>query len=728
MNQANPPKEQRDPISDMMTVISGAGYTNFQKSNRWESALCAMVLALEPHCKTYRLLEALPNRHRLFEPMDVLNCFANLGYFSRSADSMVCDVDVRLYPCLFITQGDEPIVLLEDAGDAIILYRDGTVQEISRRSLKQVSGKLWVFDRFDEARSPTSSFMRAGSGHSWFRALLGRFKGTFGQVMGAGLILNIVALSTPLFIMLVYDRVIASGSLETLPMLTIGAGLAILFEFILRRIRSRGLSWLAARMDNIVSNQIFAHLIGLSPALIERASVAAQVARLKTFESVRDFFSGSVFLSMMELPFVALAAVAIYAIAGPLVFVPLTMAGIFCLLYYVVQRRVKVVIRLAAKATSARQQFTLETFEKIRGVRGYGLTRKWNERFRDLSGKEMIAHFHLNWLGMMAENTANALTLLAAVATVGFGVHMIWAGMMTTGALVASMILVWRILTPFYSMCTMIPRLEQLRHSILQVNKLMDIDTEAVEAKSRARLARIRGSVSFVHASLRYNEDSDRIFNDLHFEAKAGDMVVLTGENGAGKTSILKMLKGLYKPESGAVQIDGFDIRQLDAADLRRQISYVPQQPDFFQGTILENMRVGNPLASEKDVEAALVAADAWDDVAALPEGMRTQIARHGGMALPSSLLSRMSLARAYLHGAPILLIDEIPNALLSGKTGRKLKDFLAQIKGKRTVFMITYREDFMRLADMVVTMRRGEMPYIEHSHAKPNQTEQEAA
>ncbi len=718
-----------NPIGDMMQVMSQAGHINFQPDNDWESALCALVLALEPNCKTYRLLEALPYRAREFDQLDVLNCFANLGYYARSTPVLMDQIDARLYPCLFVTQNNEPIVLLEEAGDASALYRDGTVQEITHKSMRGVAGTLWVFDRYDESRNPTSTFMRAGSGHSWFRALLGRFKSTFIQVMTAGLLLNIVALSTPFFIMLVYDRVIASGSIGTLPMLVVGVGLAIVFEFVLRRIRSRGLSWLAARMDNIVSNQIFAHLIGLSPHLIERASVSAQVARLKTFESVRDFFSGSVFLSMLEMPFVVLSVLAIYAIAGSLVFVPLAMTLTFCLLYYAVQRRVKVVIRLAAKATSARQQFTLETFEKIRGVRGYGLTRKWQERFRDLSGKEMIAHFHLNWLGMMGENIANALTLIAAVATVGFGVHLIWAGAMTTGALVAVMILVWRVLTPFYSLCTMIPRLEQLRHSIMQVNKLMDIDTEAIEAKTRARLSRIRGGISFVHADLKYNEDSDRIFSDLHFTTRPGDMVVITGENGAGKTSILKMIKGLYRPEAGAVQIDGFDIRQLDAADLRRQIAYIPQQPDFFQGTILENMRIGNPLASEEDVERALTLADAWPEVSALNEGMQTLMSRHGSKALPSSLLSRLSLARAYLHVAPILLIDEIPNALLSGTTGKNLKDYLAQIKGKRTVFLITYREDFMRLADIVITMRRGEMPHIQSSSpSKPDKSQQEAA
>lgn len=724
-------EEQKNPIADMMALMMEAGHVNFRSDNQWESALCALLLALEPHCRTYRLLEALPYGRNAFSRMDVLDCFANLGYFARPADADMGEIDERLLPCLFIRKDGTPFVLLEDRGDAVSLYSKGQVREVTRSSMRGKMGQLWVFDQFDESRVPTSSFMRAGTGYSWFRALLGRFRQTFTNIMVAGLVLNVVALATPLYIMVVYDRVIGTGGIATLPMLTIGVGLAILFEWMLRGVRSRSLSWLAARTDNVVSNQIFAHLINLPPNLIERASVAAQVARLKTFESVRDFFSGSVFLSMMELPFVVFAAIVMYAVAGPLVLVPLAMVGCFGLLYYLVQRRVKVVIRLAAKATSVRQQFMLETLEKIDGVRGYGLVRKWQDRFRDLSGKEMVAHFHLNWLGMMAENIANALTLIAAVATVGFGVQMIWAGAMSTGALVASMILTWRILTPFYSLCTMIPRLEQLRHSIMQVNKLMDIETEAMLSKTRARLPRMRGGVEFHHAELRYQEDGERVFSDLTFEARPGDMVAITGENGAGKTSMLKLIKGLYRPQSGAVRVDGFDIRQLDAADLRRQIAYVPQQPDFFNGTIAENLRIGNPLASLSDMEKALAMADAWDQVSALERGVDTPIARHGGVSLSSGFMFRLSLARAYLHAAPILLIDEVPNALFSGKTGKNLKDYLAQIKGKRTVFMITYREDVMRMADIVVTLRRGEMPHVSHSadnNKKSDVTAQEAA
>lgn len=701
-----------DPVSGAMALLKKAGYDSFDGGNPWEACLCALVLALEPQCKIYRLIESLPYQNHPLDRTDALNIFARLGYVAHPVRLRMKEADQRLFPFLFVPQNAAPIVVLERSDNNLKLYKNARAETVPLDAAEaDAEGTAWIFKRYDETRAPTSRFIRAGSGASWFRALLERFRGTFGQVLLAGLALNIIALATPLYTMLVYDRVIAAAMPDVLPMLAVGAGISILFEGLLRKMRSRGLSWLAARMDNIVGNAIFAHLTGLSPSLIERASVASQIARIKTFEAVRDFFSGSVFLSMLELPFVLIAAAAIYAIAGQLVFVPLAVTLLYAVLFYIVHRKVKVAIRLAAKASSARQQFAIETFEKIKGVRGYGLTNIWQSKFRDLSGREMVAHFHLNWLGMVAETAANALTLIAAVATVGFGVQMIWAGTMSAGTLVATMILVWRVLTPFYSLCTMIPRLEQIRNSIIQVNKLMDIDTEVMEAAGSARLPKMQGRVAMSHVTFRYVEGGEAVLPDLSFEAEAGDLVVVSGENGSGKSTILKLLKGLYKAQEGSVRIDGFDIRQLDAQDLRRQIAYVPQQPDFFNGTVIENLRIANPLAGEDDIRKALELADAWEDVSRLQNGLNAMIGKYGEGAIPVGLAMKLSLARAYLHPAPLLLIDELPNAFLSGTAGQNLKNYLIHTKGKRTTIMVTFREDFMHLSDTIILLRRGEAP-----------------
>lgn len=712
-NPQNASPETLEPVDRMMEIMRQSGIKPFANPGTWEVTLCALVLSLDPKCRTYQFMQALPYQDDHYSVIDVMNSLAHLGYFSRVIRTNMAGIDDRLYPCLFIDSENRPFILIEKDENQIKVFRDGGILYLREDQLSKSDGIAYLFERYDENRASISRFAREGTDYSWFRALFGRFRGTLKQIMAAGLILNIISLVTPLFVMLIYNRVIATGTLSILPMIMVGMCMAIGFEFALRAIRSHGLSWISARMDNIVGNRIFSHLVGLPPELIERASVSSQIARVRTFESIRDFFCGSVFLSIIELPFVALAALAIYIIAGPLVLVPLLISGLYGLLFYAIYKKVKTTIRLAAKASSAKQQFTIETFEKIRAIRSYGLTGLWESKFRDLSGKETMAQFHLSWLGMMGETLAHGLTLIAAIATIGFGAHLIWTGVISTGALVATMILVWRILTPFYSVCTIIPRLEQLRNSILQVNKLMDIETETQMARLASRLSKIRGDIAFNDVSLRYIEEGETVFSNLTFEAKFGELVVITGENGAGKSSILKLIKGLYRPLHGAVQIDGFDIRQLDAPDLRRQIAYVPQQADFYDGTIIDNMRIANPLATREDIEQALELASAYEDLMKLPDQLETRITRYNAHALPSNLSLKLSLARLYLHTAPILLIDEIPNVLLSGKAGKNLRDYLARIKGKRTCLMVTYREDLMKMADTIVLMRNGETPLV---------------
>ncbi|MCB1562402.1 MAG: peptidase domain-containing ABC transporter [Alphaproteobacteria bacterium] len=711
--------QENSSIWSMMNLLGRAGRDNFSKDAVWEKCLCALVVALRPKANVRQILEALPGTSAGMDELDMLNTMAHLGYSARTVQAKLSDIDRRLLPCLLIAGEGKPFIVLgETASGQLKFYDPDSLIVTETPPEDERAGRLWFFELYDEHKEATSKFIRAGSGHHWFRALLGRFSGTFAQVMAAGLMLNFVALGTPLFIMLVYDRVIAASAPDILPMITLGALLAIGFEWVLRRIRSQGLSWLAGRLDNMVGNKIFAHLIGLPPSLIETASVASQIARIKTFESVRDFFSGSVFLSLLELPFVIVAVMAIAFVAGPLVFVPLGIAVLYMGLFWIVRSKVKLAIRLAAKTSSARQQFTIESFEKIEGIRAHGLEKKWQEKFRHLSGREMIAHFHLNFLGMVAETAAHALTVMAAVATIGFGAHLVWAGGLSTGALVATMILVWRVLTPFYSLCTMIPRLEQLRNSVIQVNKLIEMDTEEQLAKSASRLPQLKGTVSFDHVALRYETGRDAVFSGLSFKVPPGGFLAVTGNNGTGKTSVLKLIKGLYPTSEGAVRIDGFDIRQLDAPDLRRQIAYVPQKPDFFHGEIAENLRFANPLAGDDEIEKALKLADAWEEIEKMPEGLHTVIDAN---SLTGALRIKLSLARAYLQQSRIVLIDELPGAFLSTRAGHNLKAYLERIRGQRTVIMGTCRDDFLQGADFVVTLRGKDAPvYTVREESKP--------
>lgn len=693
-------------LHDVLSRASGR-QPGDRNSVIWRETLCMLITTINPRCKTFKVTDAMPHDARAFEHTALLDVMANLGYFARSERLRLSDVDPRLMPCLFIPDGGKNNPYICSArGKLYSARRKAWVRPPNRA----VYGTFWFFEPYSEEKAQTSKNTRAGTGFKWFRALVTRFKTTLWCVLLAGLVLNLIALAAPLFIMVVYDRVLSSGAADILPMLAAGAAMGVAIEWMLRTVRSRNLSWLAARIGNIVSNRIFGQLIHLAPGYIERASVPSQVARIKTFETVRDFFSGPVFLSLLELPFMVIALVVIGVIAGPLVLVPLAVSFLYVGLFFAVWRYVRVSIRTAAKAGSARQQFLLETVNKMEPIRSSDLTLAWKRKFQELSAREAVTSFRLAWLGMVGETLAQGLTILSAVAVIGFGVGMVWAGTLTTGALVATMILVWRVLGPFYSLCTMIPRLDQLRNSVRQVDRLMEIDTEQTTHRTAARLGKVRGRISFVNVGIRYSMDTDPLLAGLTFDAMPGDIVAVTGPNGTGKSTLLKMVKGMYTPQSGSIRIDGFDLRQLDPVDLRRRIAYIPQETSFFRGTIAENLRFANPLVSDREMEIALAQAGLAADIGRLPDGVNTVIG-HGGMVLSSSLELRLSMVRAYLHDASILLVDELPNSLLSEEAGQFMKDNLLRHKKDRTTIIVTHREDFMSMADTIVVLRRGLPP-----------------
>jgi ATP-binding cassette subfamily C protein LapB len=693
-------------IGFLMDMIAKSAWRSGIDRGPWQACLATLVLALDPACKSRRLLDALPAAPEGGD-VGLRNAMAHLGYYSEVLPLSLRDIEMRLLPCLFVPHGrkDTPQVVLSRQNDVLTVYDSARHQILHFEASDEEAsapGQACFFTPYDAQRQTTSRFLRGATGRGWFAALVGRFSGAFWQILVTCLALNIFALAPPIFIMLVYDRVISPYDLSALGVLAAGVSMALLAEWALRDIRSEGLAWMTARLDNLVGSKIFAHLIGLPPALIERASVAAQVARIRTFESVRDFFSSAVFLSFLEIPFVLIAIGVMWAIAGALTLVPICMIAAYALLFFSMQLKIRRVMRVAARATSARQQFIIETFERMRSIRINGLGKAWEDKFSALTGRESLLNFRLSFLGTVAETLAHTLTVMAAVLTIGFGVAMIWQGSITTGALVASMILVWRILLPFYSLCTMIPRLEQLRSSIAQVDSLMDIETEAELAVTTASLSTIRGNIVIDNVTLRYEGASLDVLDGLSLELPPGRMAAVTGRNGSGKSSLLKLVKGLYPPHSGAVRIDGYDIRQMDSAELRRQIAYVPQKPDFFPGTLRENIVIGNPFATPLDVENALLLAGAWDECKDFLDKPIQDI------SVTPSLAARLSLTRAYVQNASIVLIDEMPNSVMNSLAGENLRTYIRQSQGKRTIIAVAHRGDILALADTIIHLRRG--------------------
>lgn len=688
------------------------------RENLAEYATCvpAMLVALNWSGDLKHVCDALPYRPDPLDEDDFLNFAWNLGFLVRPAHMRLDDIDRRLLPCLFVADKDD-----NDRGKVLVLLKDDdaatgdadTVFSGKQNALVEIPKGITGTAYFFQQRDPDHDGAAVAPGMSWFRSSFRHFHGALWHIIIASFLLNLFSLAPVLFVMTVFDRVIRANAAHTLDLLVIGVFGAITIEAAIRYLRLRGLAWFSTRFDNIVSNAIMQHILSLPPAYIERSAVAAQIARIRTFESVREFFMGPIFLAVLELPFILVVVAAIGFIAGPLALVPVVLASIYILLILVLRPGLRGAIHASAKAESEMRRMTMETLSKINVLRYSGMTEGSMERLRELSGRTSYFNFRSAFLASIIENIGHGLSLIAGVTVLGFGIGYVWSGALTVGGLVATMILVWRALSPLQIACSSLPRIEQLLNTIRQVNRLMDITPERDSHVPPSASSRFKGHLSFAKVGLRYTKEADPVFAGLTFDVRPGEMVAIIGDNGSGKSTVLKLVNRLYTPQAGTISIDGVDIRQIDPIVLRRKISYVPSTPEFFMGTVTENLRFADPLASEEDLKQALRDADALEDVQALPNGLDTLIGLGSRDRMPSGLEFRLNLARAYLKNSAIMLFDDLPFAFLNSKSADAFLAFLKQSKGRRTVLLATHRDDYIKIADKVVLLQANERPIV---------------
>ena len=221
----------------------------------------------------------------------------------------------------------------------------------------------------------------------------------------------------------------------------------------------------------------------------------------------------------------------------------------------------------------------------------------------------------------------------------------------------------------------------------------------------------LSGNIAFSFVSHRYAADSDPVLFGVTCVIKSGEIVAVSGPNGSGKSSLLKLAAGMYRPQTGAVLLDGVDIRQIDPVDLRQNIAVVPQKSQFFYGTIAQNMRLAVPTATDDELIAATQEARAYEDVMSLPEGFATRLSEGVLNELPAGFLQKLALARAYVRKAPILLLDE-PAQSLDEDGDKALMASIARMRGTNTVLYVTHRPSHMRLADRLIVMGGGKIQF----------------
>ena len=670
-------------------------------------AACLIPLLKELGWHNYArdLLEALPHYAERLDLVDLRNILVTLGYESSPIQTRVQDIQPELYPCLFIADDGDVRVLLDKNDEAAsVSCFDAQSETYENITADATRGTAYVFTDTHPTHGMGSD---TKSSDTWFFSLLKRFKKLVLHLLAMTCLINIIALSVPVFIMVIYDKVIAAKSTETLPYLVGGIIILLLADLVFRYLRAQLLGFVAGRIDYLIGAETFRQLLFLPPMFTERSTVAAQLSRLKQFDSAREFFTGPNAAMTLEIPFAFLFIGVIALLAGPIAFIPVAVIFIYILFGSVWLPNASSKVARAGIARTNKQRMLMQTLKGRREIKAIGGETVWWERFREMSGDSVMSNYQTFISSNILNSISQGLMAMAGAATVGVGTLMVLNGDMTIGALIATMALVWRVLSPLQGAFLSFFKFQQLNKAIKQIDQLMRLDVEQHSGQSSLMLSQLKGRIAVDRISFRYGPNEDPALLGVSFAVEPGEMVAICGSTGAGKSTMIKLIAGMYRPQAGSLSIDDMDIRQLNAMDLRRSISYIPQEVRMFHGTIAQNMRLNNVLATDDELRIAAEHAGILDNILQLPDGFETRIGDNTSEHLPPGFLRGLSMARAFVNPAQILLLDE-PGASLDEESDQRLISQLKKLKGKRTIVMVSHRPSHIRLADKAVLLEQG--------------------
>jgi ATP-binding cassette subfamily C protein/ATP-binding cassette subfamily C protein LapB len=410
---------------------------------------------------------------------------------------------------------------------------------------------------------------------------------------------------------------------------------------------------------------------------------------------------------LLELPLIVTSIVVIAVIAQPIVVVPVI--GLVCIgaigaLFIPAIQRAE---RQASSARAARDQLATEVIAKQRAIRATVVGTAFMERLRPLSARTALERNRTARLNTVLQSLLHGVLMATGLMTLFFGAEAVIDQRMTTGALVASMALVWRILVPAQMGCQSLPRVVQMRGTIAQVDRLMRAKSEDTATDARVADHRFTSDIAVRRLSVRYNQEADPALLAVSMDVKPGEMVALIGPSGSGKSTLLKVMAGLLRPQAGTISFGGVEMRHLGPVEHRRNVGYLSQTTDLFHGTIAQNLRLARPDAPFQALRDACDRAAVLDEIDSLPDGFETVIGDEKSVSLSESFQQKLSIARIWLKDSPVMLLDE-PAQNLDMIGDAALTRELQSLKGHRTIFFVTHRPSATRLADRVFELKQG--------------------
>ena len=620
-------------------------------------------------------------------------------------------------PAVLLLQDRQAVVMLAPVKNGKIDIAttdnlDGIVTAPVAEVEAQYSGTMLVV-RPKIRLDSRSSEMTEAKERNWFWGEVMRHTPVYVEVVLAALLMNLFTIASSIFAMQVYDRVVPNKAEETLWVLVIGILLIYFFDFALRSMRAVFLDKAGKALDRKVSSAIFEHILSIKMAAGPQSS-GAFASNVQQYETLRDFFTSATLSALIDLPFVLIFLVIIFFIAGPVVTVPAVLIPLVILVSVLVQFPMKRAVERSYRETSQKHATLVEAInglDMIKATSAEGqLQRNWDGYVAASSASSETSK---RW-STLGINFVMLASNLATTGVILWGCYRIFQSgptseiHMTTGALIAASMLTSRAMAPLGQIAGLIIRFHQSWTSLKGLNRLMELPVERPRGKVFIRRPRIEGAIEFRNVTFKYPSAQTAALDGVSFKIQPGERVGILGRIGSGKTTIERLILGLYEPSDGAVLVDGTDIRQLDPTDLRQNIGCVLQDPHLFYGSVKDNITLGAPYVDEASVIRAATLAGVDQFVRQHPLGYDMPVGENGRM-LSGGQRQSVAVARALLLNPQIMVFDE-PTSSMDNSTEAAFKQRLGAIARGKTIILVTHRHSMLALVDRLIVLDRGKV------------------
>lgn len=640
---------------------------------------------------------------------DILALAPKAGMQAGYGAMRLSELDNNLTPTLLLLAEDKAVVFHGRTQTGALLVFDPElgegVGEVSEDRLAACyTGYAILFRRHHDGE--TLGGASSHGGH-WFWNALSASRWSYIQVALAAALANLLGLSTSVFIMVVYDRVLPNEATESLIALTMGVALALCFDFALKLLRAGFIDKAGQKADLLMGRRIFDQLLNIQMKS-RMGSTGAMTGTIREFETLREFFTSATLVAVVDLPFIGLFILVIYLVGGQLALIPALAVPLVLLTGLAVQ---PVLSRMAERSLSDGQSKQSVLVEAVSGLEtikttaaGQKMRARWEQAIEQQSAhgarSRTVTQFALNLTGFTQQ--------AAQVLVVFLGVFLITNGQASMGALVASVMLTGRALAPLGQLAQTLTRINQARCAYRSLNALMHAESERPEGRTWLTRSDFKGALAFNNVYFSYSDQGEDTLRGVSFTIKPGEKVAILGQIGCGKSTIARLLLGLYTPRVGSVMVDGLDIRQIDPGDLRRNIGSVLQDVWLFSGSVRDNIASGAIRPRDCDIVEAGRIAGVEEFVNSHPLGYDIQLAERGE-GLSGGQRQAIALARALVGRPPVLLFDE-PTSAMDVKSEAQLVQRLSKSTSGSTLVIVTHRTSLLELVDRVIVLENGKI------------------